>query len=949
VATIGAIATFLCFLLIPPPCDTLEAFSFVNTTENNAKCSDVLFTQNRDLVFDKNQAFSGTPSFQSGSAYYSVKLRNYTNSKEGFNNDLRVAKEGLNRAMSSFQPSAFDPVVKHESLLFFRDQSVPGLSLQFHREIVAAGALESPQSVTFKLTDDRNDSCRPVLESVRDFSDVGMLNRQSPLLGVATRDEKTFFNLDKANFSDPRGCDSEETFQDAHEKLLETFTNISGQKGVQRLDLIMDDLFRVNACNRQDLSDNCRDTFAAAREDVISIDPGFALRWSKDVDGRQIVVVPEFTPDCEGICQPGNTPVCEKYNLDLDYYYEDDPESAKLLTLSIGFFSELPLNGFGAATQEQCGIDDVLLEAALDVSTPFIASSRLFHCTYEVCSSWISRVGSSFADTDFTFELLEIIIAAMIITFSVATLEGRKWRDFMLKPLPSKTQSNLRKWLAYTVGAFVILAFIGMFVGFFIKFGECTTTKRLSGFPGENCQRHLLRQDGEYFMDSNGRWNTDPQFNGRQALYKISFSNYHNTDELYGDNLREMLTSARTFYRELEGNNHIRVLQELFFGKVEVQGEIGSIKIAGNINAQVVGRWINTEPADAHAEGLEFPAETFWFTEENVTGLADKIEQQCALKGMFRPRYRSVETETLIKFAQLSREVVQVDDQCRNIGEVTEDYPGKDVLRSFVLEANTTVQQKNDFQIAFDYAQTLGLDYCNTFPEKCEERILPPSDETYGLNQASIPASWEVFPSVYDQKRQRFGFLWTAGDVSASAGPTEFFVEPKFYIPRGCECGEDMPPSCDHAAVVTLAYYRITGDDVEYYTSFGKRLELTGLWNDAAVSVNLHCNLSTLLTPLNDDAIDAVANAMGIPFEAEVSLYNCEEQYCTPGTERFGDAYALSKLFAILLVFVVFIACLLKEFSASRVGEISDVSGTSAPIDSKDSLEKPVEKVTLDL
>lgn len=61
---------------------------------------------------------------------------------------------------------------------------------------------------------------------------------------------------------------------------------------------------------------------------------------------------------------------------------------------------------------------------------------------------------------------------------------------------------------------------------------------------------------------------------------------------------------------------------------------------------------------------------------------------------------------------------------------------------------------------------------------------------------------------------------------------------------------DGQPSNCGLLAVAVLDCYDINGGGpgiIEYVTSFGKRMDLHGLWNAQGVASNLHCEPTEIL------------------------------------------------------------------------------------------------------
>eukprot|EP00189_Rhodosorus_marinus_P013777 CAMPEP_0184742612 /NCGR_PEP_ID=MMETSP0315-20130426/5553_1 /TAXON_ID=101924 /ORGANISM="Rhodosorus marinus, Strain UTEX LB 2760" /LENGTH=1602 /DNA_ID=CAMNT_0027213511 /DNA_START=56 /DNA_END=4864 /DNA_ORIENTATION=+ len=930
IALIAAVlATFICFLVIPETCQPLETLSFEAQTDNNANCTEVLLTQNRELVIDNNQNFANTPDFSPGSAFHTVLLRSYSTDGSSFTEDLRTTKIALNEELSAADEDQLDSIVKHELLLFSSANPVQGVTLRYNFENLAAGSISSPGSVDV-LVRAGSDGCYAALETNLEYGRIGLLRRESPLLGFSIREVRSFFDVDQTPFNP---CfESAAAFEEALDTLVADFERVSGGSSPFRIDIFMADLILVDACNRPQYAGVCQNTVVPGRADIVQVGDGrFGLVWPTNVG---FIGVAEIVSECPQ-CSEAAFDICDRFELAVSLVDQETGESP--FEILFKFSTELPLNGLGTVSTERCSVQDVLLDPAIALEAPFETSSDLYSCQYEVCSSWISRLGTSFADTDFILELVEIGIAIIFLIVGLSALSN--WRGLVVKTLPSKTRNFLTLTWAFLIGAFLLMAFVGLFAGFFVLNGECTTSTTLTvQETGDSCDQVMLRQDGTFVLDTNGRFNREAGFNGRNALFQLQFLGYRATESELRASVSTLLTSFRELLESVEGTDLINVYRTLIFNPVSVPGKEGRIVIAANINHQFITRWVNVESSEANTDQGSFPLEAIWFTDEQKTTIDTDLDQCLSESSVVRARVTEEEVETLVKVITMEKSAVALEpNTCLNNGFV-EAFAGATVLRSFVPSKDTTssFEETDDLHVSFDSAQVFGLDFCNKNPSNCESRIRPPESISEGRNTVTIPASWEFLRSLYDEESGLYGFKWETGNnVDANGAERKFFVVPTWSVPTGCECeNPDRTQSCAKQINLVLRYYSLAeGEPLEYVTSFAKKIDMTGLWNSVGSGSSLHCDLSVMTGALGDEEIRAISEGPLTQFETDLEIFQCEQTLCAAGVERFGDSYALAKLIIVCLIFCIVFVVLVMEF---RYSESKDVEpATMASVDSE--------------
>jgi len=914
VALIGAvIATFVCFLVIPETCQPLETLSFEPQTDNNANCTEVLLTQNRELVLDNNQNFANTPEFSPGSAFHTVLLRRYSTDGSDFSEDLRTTKIALNEELSATDEDQLDSIVKHELLLFSSANPVQGVTMRYNFENLAAGSISSPGSVDV-LVRAGGDGCYATLETNLEYGRIGLLRRDSPLLGFSIREVRSFFGVDQAPFEP---CfESDSAFREALDTLVEDFERVSGGSSPFRIDIFMADLILVDACNRPQYAEVCENEVVPSRADIVKAADGrFGLVWPTNTD---FVGVAEIVSECPQ-CSEAAFDICDRFELTVGLVDKETGESP--FEILFKFSTELPLNGLGTVSTERCSVQDVLLDPEIALDVPFETSSDLYSCQYEVCSSWISRVGTSFADTDFILELVEIGIGIIFLIVGLTALSN--WRGLVTKTLPGRTRNFLTITWAFLIGSFLLLAFVGLFAGFFVLNGECTTSTSLTvQETGDSCDQVMLRQDGTFLLDTNGRFNREAGFSGRNALFRLQFLGYRATESELRASVSVLLTSFRELLESVEGTDLINVYRTFLFNPVKVPGKEGSIQMAANIDNQFIARWVNVESAEANSGLGSFPLESIWFTDERKTTFDEDLDQCNSESSVVRARVTEEEVETLVKVVTMDKSAVALEpNTCLNSG-LTDAFDGATVLRSFVPSQDTTnsFEETEDLHVSFDSAQVFGLDFCNKDPSNCESRIRDPEPISEGRNTVTIPASWEFFRSLYDEESGLYGFKWETGsNVDANGEERKFFVVPNLSVPRGCECeNPDRIQSCSKQVNLVLQYYTLAeGQPLEYVTSFAKKIDMTGLWNSVGSGSSLHCDLSVITDALGDEEIRAISEGPLAQFETDLEIFQCEQTICAAGVERFGDSYALAKLIIVCLTFAIVFVVLVMEFRAS--------------------------------
>lgn len=240
----------------------------------DTNCNDVLLSQNQNFIFNREDQWNNLPGFQSGSALYRIQLRDYSVNESVFQEDMKTARAGINQELMTL-PGSSDVLARNEYLMFTSVSYTTGGVVNFFQDTFSTGDLASPRPLELAIVDGTG-ACNAKITTVFPFAEVGMLNRLSPLLALSIRDAGKFFDKDTIQLrpDDETTCNAEEEYQ----RLLESLAKIGGGEDALRLDFFMDDMFRLDACNRPMLTDKCQKSFADRRADVTLVeDKGWVL------------------------------------------------------------------------------------------------------------------------------------------------------------------------------------------------------------------------------------------------------------------------------------------------------------------------------------------------------------------------------------------------------------------------------------------------------------------------------------------------------------------------------------------------------------------------------------------------------------------------------------------------------------------------------------------------
>lgn len=149
------------------------------------------------------------------------------------------------------------------------------MELEFFRQPRAVAAIERPYSTQLTIRSRESDECTVKLDSVHDYSELGILSRASPIIGFTFPKPDTYFQIDRREneFRTEENGSSDcfknlQQWRTAHEKLVSDFQHVINVTGTPRLALFMDDLLMLDTCSRNATRSSCEMNFSMRRKDV---------------------------------------------------------------------------------------------------------------------------------------------------------------------------------------------------------------------------------------------------------------------------------------------------------------------------------------------------------------------------------------------------------------------------------------------------------------------------------------------------------------------------------------------------------------------------------------------------------------------------------------------------------------------------------------------------------